>query len=56
MALGVEPSTPTVGGKKHCLLVTDDNTDFAWSYFEKEKFELKTVMLHLIIDLKANGY
>ena len=31
-------------GKKHWLLVIGDSTDHAWSYFIKEKLDLKNVM------------
>ena len=48
------PLTPTYGGKIHCLLITEDSTDYAWSSFLKEKLELKKTMLGIIKDLKAN--
>ena len=43
--------TPNLSGKKNSLLVIKDRTGFAWSYFLKEKSELKNVMLGLIKDL-----
>ena len=27
------PSTPTFGGKKHWLLIVEDNINYMWSYF-----------------------
>ena len=30
------PSTLSMGGDKHCLLVLEDSTDCAWSYFLKK--------------------
>ena len=41
---------PTFKGKKHWLLV-----DFAWSYFSKEKSELKKMMFGFINDLKTKS-
>ena len=46
------PSTATVGGKKHWLLVIEDSTDYVWNYFLKEKSELKNVVVCLIKNLK----
>ena len=34
-----------MGGKEHWILVLDDNTNHAWSYFFKEKSELKDIMV-----------
>ena len=34
------PSTPTIGGKKHWLLVMKDSIDYAWSYFSIEKCDV----------------
>ena len=48
------PLTPTLGDKKHWLLIVEDNINYAWSYFQKEKSELKDAMLGLIKNLKAN--
>ena len=45
------PLTPTFGCRKHWLLVIENNTDYAWSYFLKSK--VKNVMLALIKTLKA---
>ena len=39
------------GGKKHWLLIVEDSTDYVWSYFVKEKFDLKAVMVELIKEL-----
>ena len=44
--------TPIFGGKKHWLLVIDDNNSYACSFFLKEKFNLADVMLGLIKNLK----
>ena len=38
--------------KNHWLLVVDDSSDFLWSFFLKEKFNLADVMLGLIKSLK----
>ena len=45
--------TPSLGGKKHWLLVIEDSTDFSRIYFLKEKLELKNVMMLLMKDIKA---
>ena len=42
------PSTKSMGGKIHWLLVFDDCTDYCWSYFLKEKGELKNDVIELI--------
>ena len=47
------PQTTSIGGKKHWLLVLDDCTDLAWSYFLKNKSDLKDEILALIKQLKA---
>ena len=46
---------PTFEGKKHRLLVIEERTDFACSYFSCEKYELIKVMLGLTKDLKAHN-
>ena len=46
------PSTPTFGGKKHWLLVMEESSNYAWSFFLKEKSNLEDVMLGLIKNLK----
>ena len=33
--------------------VIEDSTDYAWTYFSKEKPELKHVMMSLLKDLKV---
>ncbi len=43
----------SIGGKKNWLLVLDDCTDLAWSYFLKNKSDLKDEILALIKELKA---
>ena len=43
------------GGKKYCLLVTEDSTDYKWRNFLKEKLNLKNVMMGLIKDLKTEN-
>ena len=43
-------STSTLRGKKHWLPFIEDN--YAWSYFLKEKSQLKNVLLGLIKNLK----
>ena len=40
--------TTTSGGKKHQLLVMEDSTDYAWSYFLKEKSDVKNATMGLI--------
>ena len=47
------PLTPAFGGKKHWLLNVEDCTDFAWSYFLKEKLYLKNVVLAFIKESTA---
>ena len=42
------PKTTSIDGKKHWLLVLDDCTDLAWSYFLKNKSDLKDEILALI--------
>ena len=39
------PSTASLGGKKYWLLIVENNTDYALSYFLPEKSELKDVMM-----------
>ncbi len=52
--LGISlPQTTSIGGKKNWLLVLDDCTDLAWSYFLKNKSNLKDEILALIKELKA---
>lgn len=46
------PSTKSIGGKCHWLLVVDDCTDYAWSFFLKKKSETKDIMIALIKELK----
>ena len=48
------PSTPTIRGKKHWLLVMEDSTKYVWSYVLKEKLDLAGVMMDLIKNLKMN--
>ena len=40
------------GGSKFCLLIVDDATGFAWSYFLKKKSEVPEKVVHLIKHLK----
>ena len=47
------PSTAGMDGNKHWLLTVEDSTDYALSYFLKEKSELKDMMMSLLKDLKA---
>ena len=49
----ISPSIPTFGGKKYWLLVIEDITNYVWSCFSKEKFDLVSVMMGLIKNLKA---
>ena len=37
-----------MGGKQHWMLVVDDYADYFWSYFLKEKNELKVHVVELI--------
>ena len=46
------PSTPTLGGKKHWLLVVNDRRNNIWIFFLKEKSDLVDVLLGLIKNLK----
>jgi transposase InsO family protein len=46
------PSTKSIGGKRHWLLVVDDCTDYAWSFFLKQKSETKDIMIALIKELQ----
>ena len=46
------PSTSTFCGKKHCLLVIDDSSNYVWSFFLKEKSNIADVMLGIIKNLK----
>ena len=46
------PSTPTVGGRKHWLLVMENSMDYVWSSFLKEKLELNKMIMGLIKNLK----
>ena len=46
------PSTKSIGGKQHWLLVVDDCTDYAWSFFLKQKSDLKDITIALIKELK----
>ena len=46
------PSTASIGGKKHMFHVVEDSMDYAWSYFLKEKSELKDLMMTLFKDSK----
>ena len=45
-------STPTFEGKKHWLLVMDDSSNYALSFFLKEKSDLAGIMLGLVKNLK----
>ena len=47
------PSTASWCGNKHWLLITDDCTDHAWSYFSKGKSEWKDEIMALRKDLKT---
>ena len=42
------PLTKSIGGKSHWLLVVDDCTDYAWSFFLKQKSETKYIIIALI--------
>ncbi len=46
-----------MGSRKHWLLVADDCTNYCWSYFLKEKIDLKSHVIELINDffLKCDG-
>ena len=46
------PSTPSVGGKRHWLLVIDNSSDYIWSFFLKENSNLANAMVDLIKNLK----
>ena len=46
-------STSSICSKKLWFLIVKDSTDYAWSYFLKEKSELKHVMMSLIKNVKA---
>ena len=46
------PSTPTFGGKMHLILVMEDSSDCAWSFFLKEKSNLVSAKLGLIKNFK----
>eukprot|EP00970_Alexandrium_tamarense_P003304 scaffold525_cov112-Alexandrium_tamarense.AAC.1 len=46
------PSTKSIGGKCHWLLVVDDCTDYAWSFFLNKKSETNDIMIALIKELK----
>ena len=45
------PSTPIFGDKKHWLLVVEDITKYAWSFFLKEKSDLSGVLMSLVKNL-----
>ena len=47
------PSFSTFGGMKHWLLVIEDSADYVWSYFLKEKLELKNLMMGLMKNFKT---
>ena len=40
------------GGAKFWALVVDDYSDFCWSFFLKNKSDLKVKMVNLLTDLK----
>ena len=42
----------TFGGKKYWLLVIDDSSNYSWSFFLKEKYNLGDIMIGLIKNLK----
>ena len=44
----------SLGGAKFWLLVVDDFTDMAWSYFLKAKIEVKSKIIQLIKDFRLN--
>ena len=46
------PSTHNFRGKKHCLLVMKDSSNFSWSFFLEGKLDLACVMLGLVKNLK----
>ena len=46
------PSTKSIGGKCHWLLVVDDCTNYAWSFFLKQRSEIKDIVIALIKELK----
>ena len=51
------PTQPSLGGKRHWLLVLDDKPDKAWSFFLKQKSDLKDVVLPFLKDITATyGY
>ena len=45
-------SAHTFGGKKHWLLATEDNSNYACCFFLKEKSDLAGVMLCLVKNVK----
>ena len=47
------PSISTFGGKKHCLLVMEDSTNYACSYFLKDKCKSKNLIFGLIKNVKT---
>ncbi len=47
------PSTKSMGGKQHWLLVVDDCTNYCWCYFLKEKSDLKDHIIELIKELDS---
>ena len=49
----ISPSTTRMGSRKPWLLVVEDSTHYAWSYFLKEKLELKDGMLELLKDFRS---
>ena len=46
------PWTPIFGGMFHWLLVMEDSSNYAWSFYLKEKFDLADVTLGLVKNLK----
>ena len=47
------PSSLTLGSKWHWLLIIDDSSNYIWSFFLKEKFNLADTMVGLIENLKT---
>ena len=53
--LSFDISSPSLGGEKHWILVVEDSTDFAWSYFYK-KIRIKNVMMSLVKEFNQAQY
>ena len=49
-------STPSMGGNKYWLLIVDDHTDYAWSYFLRNKSDTTTTILGFTSWMKLQGH